>query len=367
MILWNFFVGCRGVQIELHNLGIPTYNSGMTNWQNIVGHEWAVDMLSNSITHDRVGHAYLITGASQVGKTTLARTFAQALNCVAAEENRPCGLCRPCKLIANDRHPDVQMLESTLSGRGKLTLKIESIRDLQQNLNLSAYEARYKVAILKRFDSATIGASNAFLKTLEEPPQNVVLILTANDADTLLPTISSRCRTINLRPLSLDLIEQSLSTRWQVAGEEAHLLAHLADGRLGWAVQATQDESVLQTRAEQLDNLHLVLEGSRVKRFQLADKWSRKAENLPAMLQMWLSWWRDLNLLVRQNGTQSQIALTNVDDVALLDRLAHQYDADQAVQSLKQTNLALWQLERNANTRLVIENLLLAYPIVHDA
>lgn len=348
-------------------MGVPTYNSSMTNWQNIVGHKWAVDMLSNSIKHDRVGHAYLITGASQVGKTTLARTFAQALNCVDAEEKRPCGECRPCKLIANNRHPDVQMLEPTLSGRGKLTLKIESIRDLQQNLNLSAYEARYKVAILKRFDSATIGASNAFLKTLEEPPQNVVLILTANDADTLLPTISSRCRTINLRPLPLDLIEQSLSTRWQVGGEQAHLLAHLADGRLGWAVQAAQNEAILQTRVDYLENLHAVLVGSRVKRFQLADKWSRKAENLPEMLQMWLSWWRDLNLLVQQNGTQNQITLINIDDVVLLDELAHQYNVDQAVMSLKQTNLALWQLERNANTRLVIENLLLAYPIVHDA
>ena len=339
----------------------------MTNWQNIVGHDWAVEMLSGAMAHDRIGHAYLITGPSQIGKTTLARTFAQALNCLESEKKRPCGQCRACKLIGNNRHPDVQLIEPELSGRGKLTHKIETMRTLQQNLNLSAYEARYKVAILKRFDASTIGASNAFLKTLEEPPQNVVLILTANDADTLLPTISSRCRTINLRPLSIELIEQSLGTKWQVDGKKAHLLAHLADGRLGWAVNAVQDETILNTRAQQLEILHTALNGTRVTRFQLADKLARKGELLPATLQTWLSWWRDLNLLVQQNGNQTQVTISNIDDVELLDKLAHTYDEDDAVESLKQTNLALWQLERNANTRLVIENLLLTYPVMRDA
>ncbi len=338
----------------------------MTNWQNIVGHDWAVEMLSGAMAHDRIGHAYLITGPSQIGKTTLARTFAQALNCMEAEAERPCGNCRPCQLIANNRHPDIQLVEPELSGRGKLTLKIETIRELQQNLNLSTYEARTKVAILKRFDAATIGASNAFLKTLEEPPQNVVLILTANDADTLLPTISSRCRTIKLRPLSADLIEQSLTTRWQVDGETAHLLAHLADGRLGWAVQAAQDDTILQTRTTQLEHLHNVLDGSRVDRFQLADKLAKKAEELPNTLQAWLSWWRDLNMLVQGNGRQAKVTLTNIDEVAQLDQWAHRYDEEQALASLKQTNLALWQLERNANTRLVLENLLLTYPVMRE-
>ena len=339
----------------------------MTNWQTIVGHDWAIEMLSRAMVYDRVGHAYLITGPSQIGKTTLAQTFAQALNCTEAEEKRPCGKCRPCQLIANNRHPDVQLVEPELSGRGKLTLKIETIRELQQNLNLSAYEARVKVAILKRFDAATIGASNAFLKTLEEPPQNVVLILTANDADTLLPTISSRCRTLNLRPLPVDLIEQSLSTRWQVDGETAHLLAHLADGRLGWAVRAVQDEAILRTRGDQLDYLHNALNGSRVDRFQLADKLAKKAEELPAVLQTWLSWWRDLNMLVQGNGRQAKVVLTNIDEVEQIDHWANRYDEEQALASLKQTNLALWQLERNANTRLVLENLLLTYPVMRES
>jgi DNA polymerase-3 subunit delta' len=335
----------------------------MNNWDNIVGHDWAVEMIASGLANDRLGHAYLITGPEQVGKTTLARTFAQALNCEAPEAERPCGRCRPCKLIAIDRHPDVKLVLPEVSGRGKLTLKIETIRQLQQDLNLSAYEARYKVAILERFDAATIGAANAFLKTLEEPPGKVVLLLTAIDADMLLPTISSRCRTLNLRPLPPDLIEQSLATRWQVPAEKATLLAHLADGRLGWAIQAAEDDTILQTRAEHLAQLHDALAGRRAYRFALADKLSRKPEALPDVLKTWLSWWRDLTLLNQRRGRSVNLILTNVDEVEHLEPLAASWTEQQINASLNQTNDALWQLERNANTRLVLENLLLVYPI----
>ncbi len=339
----------------------------MSVWDEIVGHRWAVDMLTKGLANGRLGHAYLITGPEQVGKTTLARTFAQALNCVEPEVERPCGNCRPCKLIAANRHPDVKLVKPELSGRGKLTLKIETIRQLQKDLNLSAYEARYKVAILQRFDAATVGAANAFLKTLEEPPSKVILLLTATDADTLLPTISSRCRTLDLRPLATDLIEQSLATHWQVSQEKATLLAHLADGRLGWAANAAVDGTILGTRTEQLSQLHEALAGRRVRRFQLADKLARKPELLPALLKTWLSWWRDLTLLSQRRGQSVTLNLTNIDEITKMEPLAAAWTAQQVTASLHRTNDALWQLERNANTRLVLETLLLTYPIPEAA
>lgn len=330
------------------------------SWNDVIGHEWAVEMLKGGIENGRMGHAYLITGPDHVGKTTLARTFAMALNCEGEGGQKPCGTCRHCQLIAADRHPDVRLVVPDVSGRGKLTLKIETIRQLQQGLNLSAYEAAYKVAILQRFDAATQGAANAFLKTLEEPPRNVILLLTANDADTLLPTISSRCRTVNLRPLPTELIQQSLALRWQVREDDAHLLAHLADGRLGWAVTAAEDKTILETRRSHLDTLYEALDGRRAVRFAIADKLSRKAEMLPDLLRTWLSWWRDVALLAQSGG--GGIAISNVDEEARLRELTAIWDKDASFTGLKQTNLALWQLERNANTRLVIENLLLMYP-----
>ena len=333
----------------------------MTAWNNVVGHEWAVQLLVGAIQHDRVGHAYLITGPDQIGKTTLARLFAQALNCEADSGKRPCGICRTCRLIAVDRHPDVRLLEPEVSGRGKQSIKIKTIRALQQDLNLSPYEGRRKIGIIKRFDTANLNAANAFLKTLEEPPGSVILILTAISAEALLSTIQSRCRVIGLRPLSTQLIEEGLMTRWGVNPEDANLLSHLAAGRLGWAVEASQNPSILQRRKVEIEQLDEAVSGRRYERFSLANKLSRKPENLPSILKTWLSWWHDL-LLIVHGGNDRNVEISNIDQQLKLHKLAKEWSSDQVLSSLRQTELALWQLQRNANTRLVIENLLLIYP-----
>ncbi len=103
----------------------------MSLWNQVIGHEWAVELLSGAIAHERIGHAYLITGPDQIGKTTLARTFAQALNCQHDDlAERPCGTCRSCKLIGQDKHLDVKIVTPEVSGRGKQSLKIDQIRSL---------------------------------------------------------------------------------------------------------------------------------------------------------------------------------------------------------------------------------------------
>jgi DNA polymerase-3 subunit delta' len=334
----------------------------MTKWESVIGHDWAVEMLAGGLRHGRTGHAYLITGPGQIGKTTLARAFAQALNCEDGDVGRrPCGQCRACQLIAADRHPDVRLVSGEVSGRGKLTLKIEQIRALQQDLNLAPYEGRWKVAILRQFDAANPSAANAFLKTLEEPPRQVILLLTASESDALLPTISSRCRTIGLRPLPAPVIIDALQSRWRAAPEQARLLAALADGRLGWAVQALQNPDLLKTRQEHLDALREAVDGGRVARFELADKLARKPENLPPILLTWVSWWRDLLLLAWGNVHPER--LSNIDQSHTLQQLAQRWPPDHILHSLKQTEKTIGYLEQNANTRLAVENLLLQYPL----
>lgn len=340
------------------------YNVGMmrTTWDNIVGHEWAVDLLRGAIQNGRVGHAYLLTGPEQIGKTLLARTFAQALSC--ENENpagRPCGRCRACTLISQDRHPDVQLLQPEISGRGKPTLKIEQVRELQQALALAAYEAPYKIAILTQFDAATIGATNAFLKTLEEPPRHVKLILTAQDADTLLPTIPSRCRTVALRPIPTATIARALVSRGLApAGAQADSIAGLAAGRMGWAIAAVRNPDLVTQRVAQLDRLQKVLAGRRVERFAQAEKLAGKPDELRPLLQTWLSWWRDVALLSWGNN-----GINNVDQVITLQESAEKWDRPAVFAAWQQTDQALRRLDQNANTRLVLENLFLVYPFVN--
>lgn len=329
-------------------------------WNAIVGHEWAVDVLRSAILYDRVGHAYLITGPAQVGKTTLALTFAQALLCSADNPAaRPCGSCDQCVRVQGGHHPDVQVVEPEISSRGRASIKIETMRELQRGLQLAPFHGRYKIAILTGFDAANANAANAFLKTLEEPPEHVILILTATEADSLLDTIRSRCRVVAIRPLPTATIEQTLTTTRHLPPEEARRLAHAADGRLGWALHAVDDPSLLQTRSDRIDLLRDMLGASRVERFKLAGALKKQSEQVPPLLQLWLSFWRDALLLVTG---QSSAALTHVDYAGPLSQLAHAFSAEQILAAVNDTQTALWQLERNANVQLVLENLLLSYP-----
>ena len=327
---------------------------------NITGHDWAVETLRSSIIHNRVGHAWLFTGPAQVGRTHLATLFAQALNCESDyPENRPCGICRKCKLIASGRHPDLIVVEPTMGNRGNETLKIDQIRELQQDLNRTAMEGPFKIAIVKRFDAANPAAANAFLKTLEEPPPNVVLILTASESDSLLPTINSRCRSINLRPVPQSVIQDHLETKMGVPTDRSRIVAHLANGRIGWAITAAEDEAALGTYTSKTDQLNDILKMSRVDRFKLSEKLSSTPENLHDLLKTWLGWWRDALILAKGQDDLSQII--NIHDIDNLQQTAGRLSPEKITKNLKQTDQSLTWLDQNANVRLLVENLLISY------
>ena len=201
------------------------------NW-NLLGHEWAVEMLKQHLSRDSVRHAYLFSGPPGIGRRTLALRFAQALNCpnpVAPGE--PCGKCKTCQQIERMQYADLAVIQAEKEGG---TLKVEQIRAVRQSLVLKPYQGKYRVALFLRFQEANPNAANALLKTLEEAPAHVILILTADTAEQLLPTVVSRCEVLRLRPLPMDVVETYLKTHG--ADEStARLLAHVSGGRPGYA------------------------------------------------------------------------------------------------------------------------------------
>lgn len=317
----------------------------------VIGHEWAIQLLKQQEQAGRVAQALLISGPAHLGKRTLARFYAQYLNCLA--EPKPCGQCLACRKIRSGSHPDVRVLAET----DKL-LKIEQIRELQRELSLSAYEGRYRVALLGNFERATTSAANALLKTLEEPAEQVVLILTATDPKALLPTIVSRCQGLALRPLPLSQVVEALQTQWQATPDQAEILARLSGGRLGWAVRALADETMLIRRREAFLALTQLLGSHRVERLSYAQEHSYDPATLREVLLVWLTVWRDLLLL--QSGSQTQ--LLNLDWQEELRPLAAQLRLAQIREMVDKVRTTLINLDYNVNVRLNLENLLLHLP-----
>ena len=319
-------------------------------WQ-VVGHKWAVDLLKRALAGERVAHAYLLTGPPQIGKRLLALNFAQALNCL--DEEKPCGQCLACSKIAHGSHPDVQVIEGE---RG--TLKIDQMRTLRHEAALSPLEGRWKVYIIRQMEQATAEAANCLLKTLEEPPAYVILVLTASEAEALLPTIVSRCQVLNLRALATETVQASLQERWRVDGERAELLARLSGGRLGWAVAASQNNAILDRRERHLDEMMKLMSQERVERLEYAQQLSRNPEAVSELLHLWLSWWRDL--LLAAGG--SSAGIINIDRENTLRAQAQRYSLGQVRDFIEALRAAVWRLEHNANTRLTLEVLMLSLP-----
>jgi DNA polymerase-3 subunit delta' len=326
------------------------------NW-NLVGHEWAVDMLKKHVNNGTTRHAYLFAGAPGLGRRTLALHFAQALNCqTPLEAGIPCGACRGCKQIEAMQHADLTVVQAEAEGG---TLKVDQIRETRRTLTFKPYQSKYRVAIFLRFQEANDNAANALLKTLEEAPSYAVLILTADNPEQLLPTIVSRCEVLRLRPLRVGDVSRELEMRGLEAGR-AKIIAHISGGRFGYASQLMEGEALLEKREERLNDLQSLIAASRVEKFAYADKLARDKDSMRQAILIWLSYWRDVML----RTAQAETPLVNLDRNVEIEDLAGRLDLSAARGVVSRLENTLQKMERNVNSRLLAEVLLLDLPKV---
>src|SRR5215469_12636615 len=248
---------------------IETALQGPRHDWNIVGHEHSINILRRALAGQRVRHAYLFTGPEHIGKALLARRFAQTLLCTGGPDPlvaplNPCNACLSCRKVIHGNHPDVHYISRPSD---KQFILIEQVRALQSDSARKTLEGRRNIFIIQGMHEMNIQAANCLLKTLEEPEPDVVLLLTAPDPGLLLPTILSRVQEVSMHLLTSTQIREALEQRWGVKPREANVIATLAAGRMGWAVQAVEDESLLAERKEQLETLTKLLPAARVERF----------------------------------------------------------------------------------------------------
>ena len=326
-------------------------------WQ-LAGHSRATTLLQQSLRNGQLSHAYLFAGPAHVGKFTLAINLAQAVNCDS--ESRPCQECTSCRRIAASKHSDIHIVE--LMSQEKKEIGFRQIAEMQTAAHLPPFEGKYKVFIFDRAEMLSHEAANSLLKTLEEPPPNILIMLLTNKESALLPTIASRCQRVELRPLPLGLVTDALVKDYQITQDKADLLARLSRGCLGWALLALRDESLLSDREQRLADFMQLCTGSTNDRLayaaDLAALFGKGRDRVTDVLSTWLQWWRDILLIKCDNGKW----IINVDQEAILSKQAERVTAGSIASFMRDIRAAGEQLEQNANPRLALEVLMLKMP-----
>ena len=329
-----------------------------------IGHERALSALQRGLESDRISHSFLIVGPPQVGKTTLALDIARAVNCES--KDRPCSRCGQCRRISSGIHPDVRTvgLEKARSGRLRTLISIEQVRDVQRETSLLPFEGRYRVIVFENGELFSEEAANSLLKTLEEPPERVMIILLATDARSMLPTIVSRCRLVQLKPVPPTVIAEFLADRKGVAPDRAREIAGLASGHVGWAVQASEDPDMLKRVSDTLDEVESVVRSPLTERFDyaagLAGRFPGDRRSVYSELELWLSWWRDVLLV----GQHKQELVSNVGRIDSLTQAAEHLPPTSVTGAIKTVTRTTFLLERNVSPRLALEGMMLKLPAV---
>lgn len=327
---------------------------------NIIGHEHIIDILRRVLASQQVRHAYLLSGPPRIGKMLLAQRFAQTLLCTNSPDPRiapqnPCNTCLACRKVLHGNHPDVHVIAKSPD---KQFIVIEQIRALQSDSARRTLEGRRNIFIIPDAHLMNMQAANCLLKTLEEPEADVVLLLTVPEPSLLLPTILSRVQQLPMQLLTTSQIRRALVEQWEVETADADLIAALAAGRMGWAVQAIEDEEMLEERKAQLEALTKLPALNKVQRFDFAQRLASDSERTRETLELFLLWWRDLVL-----ASNNCLDLTvNVDMRDLLKAQASKMTTKQAEQMVRSILKTVEALNQNVNTRMALEVLMLDMP-----
>ena len=353
------------------------------------GQSSALGLVRRAVESERPPHALLLAGPPGVGKTTLALDLAAGLLCLADDpRDRPCRACAACHKIEHGNHPDLHIFRPEGAGQ---QIRVGQVQALAAELALLPLEGRFRVAIIEAAQRLNVDAQNALLKTLEEPPARVVLILAADDSASLLPTVVSRCARARLGPVAIESIAQLIVERGLSDAARAAAVARLAAGRPGVALAlATRPESAL-VQARLAGALLDLLRADRRRRLSaqaelLADAAAlgrtavegSEPDDLPrrtgrtaarispaerrAAAATLLAVWRDVarDLAVATRGGQRELHQHE-----LLDELAAAggaIDPAAASRFLERLEAVSRALDAYANPELAVDALLLAWP-----
>jgi len=316
----------------------------------IIGHQRPLEILRLALGNGRLHHAYLFVGPDGSGKRTVALALAKAIHC-RETKNDFCDRCPDCARIQAGNHPDVRLVQTI---EDKKEISIKQVREIEKELNFRSFSGQRKIAIIDPATLLNTSSQNALLKTLEEPPQNSMIVLIAPNAGALLPTLRSRCLRISFGPLARDEVARYLMSKEGMNQDDASLRAALSMGSLGAAIKLDKDE-LLEKRRSWAALLLSLSAGDYRGAIAAAEAIASDKEECLGFLEWAKTWYRDL--LVHA-ATENFEEMVNVDMLTEIESQCAKGNFEQMLASFAQTARAAGRIQRNLNRRMVIERFL---------
>ncbi len=324
----------------------------MAGFADIIGHEQIIAHLKNAVRTGQVSQAYILNGPEGSGKRMLAEAFAMLLECESPRDAEPCMECVSCRQALGGNQPDIVHVTHEKAG-----ISVDDVRrQITQDVDIRPYRSPYKVYIVDEAEKMNVQAQNALLKTLEEPPEYVVILLLSTNADAFLPTVLSRCVLLNLKAVDDERIRAHLTGRYRVPDYRADLCVAFAQGNVGRAVElASSDQlAALKDRTFQLVRDLEVLPAYRIA--AELEFLTEHREDIPLFLDMILLLFRDV-LLYKATGAGDGLIFK--DQISVIRHISDRSSFAGLQRILEAVMHGRFRIRMNVNAPLTLEILML--------
>ena len=326
----------------------------MFSFSEIVGHEQIKEHMQAAIRDKKPFHAYLFQGEEGVGKEALARTFAAGLQCQSESTDKPCKECVSCRQMESGNQPDVIWVT-----REKASLGVDEIREqLCNTMDIKPFSSPYKIYLVPEAEKMTEAAQNALLKTIEEPPEYGIVILMTSNISALLPTIQSRCLTMEFRPLSTAVVESYVKEHCQVPDYHARASAAFAQGNLGKAMRYAKSEDFIERKDHIISLLRHVEQMDLSEMLAVIKDLGTRKDEVRDYIDLMVLWYRDVLLF---KATKDINQLLFQDEASYISREASHRSYEKIEEILQAFEKAKVRLRANVNFDITMELMLLAW------
>lgn len=324
----------------------------MFSFSEIVDHEQIKEHMQAAIRDKKPFHAYLFQGEEGVGKEALARTFAAGLQCQSESTDKPCKECVSCRQMESGNQPDVIWVT-----REKASLGVDEIREqLCNTMDIKPFSSPYKIYLVPEAEKMTEAAQNALLKTIEEPPEYGIVILMTSNISALLPTIQSRCLTMEFRPLSTAVVESFVKEHCQVPDYQARASAAFAQGNLGKAMRYAKSEDFIERKDHIISLLRHVEQMDLSEMLAVIKDLGTRKDEVRDYIDLMVLWYRDVLLF---KATKDINQLLFQDEASYISREASHRSYEKIEEILQAFEKAKVRLRANVNFDITMELMLL--------